>query len=207
MGSSTNEANLSLKDWVLEDCDRRPAARKHEIMADVIAALAALHREGTCHGNLSLATIGLAQTPAVGVANRLPRPPGVHARIAALPADGSDLPESDADLYRAPDASNADPDPASADIFALGIIWYQLLLDRLERPPYDFADVLRAAGHDSHTIGMIARCLAGPGRRFANAVELEQEFAGAAPPQWPPVPKGCVDVSQIVREYLTATSG
>jgi serine/threonine protein kinase len=204
----------SLEAWILENPDRRPAVRKHEIIGDVISAMAAAHRNGICHGNPNLANILLTETAARGfvspssIASQLPRPPCAHARITGFgPAGLHTTDRGNGHLYRPPEASNADLDPAEADVFALGVIWYQLLVDRIERPPYDFADVLRGAGQDSHTIAMISRCLASPGRRFANAEELEQEFFGAAPPKWPPVPKGCVDVSQIVREYLTPVSG
>ncbi len=146
---------------------------------------------GICHADLNPSHIPLSRSAA-----------NLFSIPSSPPAGGRD--DGDSDLYRPTEASNSRPDPAQADVFALGVIWYQLLVDRIDRPPYDFADVLRAAGEDSHTIAMISRCLASPDRRFADAVELEREFTGASPPRWPPVPKGCVDVSQIVREYLTA---
>src|SRR5208283_1559255 len=65
-------------------------------------------------------------------------------------------------MYLPPEAQ--DPggahDHAQQDIFALGVIWYQLLVNRIERPPYDFAEELRLAAADSHTIKLIERCLA-----------------------------------------------
>ena len=88
------------------------------------------------------------------------------------------------------------------DVFALGVIWYQLIVNRLERPPYDYEEVLRASGQDTHTVRLIARCLAHPDRRFANAGQLEEAMTGADLPRWPPVPDGCYDVSHLVREYI-----
>jgi serine/threonine protein kinase len=197
----------SLEEWFLEDPDGRAALRKHEIIGDVIRALAAAHGQAIYHGNLKPANILPPETAARGFATRGPPPQGPETKITGFGSAGLDATDrGTGQLYVPPEASNAAPDPAGADVFAIGVIWYQLLVGRLERPPYDFAEALRAAGQVSHTIAMISRCLASPGRRFADAVELEREFTGEAPPLWPPVPKGCVDVSQIVREYLSATS-
>jgi hypothetical protein len=194
----------SLHDWIVQGPNRRAALPKHEIMGDLIRTMSDAHRQGNFHGNLNAASIRFKENAARGFAIQPPPPRDAQTKIAGFSFAGMERPDPQTqNLYVPPDAS---PDPASADVFAIGVIWYQLLVDRLERPPYDFAHILRAAGHDSHTVAMISRCLASPGRRFANANELEKEFTGAAPPIWPPVPKGCVDVSQIVREYLTVAS-
>ena len=87
------------------------------------------------------------------------------------------------------------------DVFALGVVWYQLVVERLERPPYDFADRLAEHRLDTHTIRLIGRCLAHPGRRFKNACALAEELDEVAPPDWT-VPAGMFDVQHIVREYL-----
>ena len=75
-------------------------------------------------------------------------------------------------------------------------------MERLERPPYDFADRLKAHLADSETIRVIERCLAHPERRFANAGELEENMPESIPIT--PVPKDCFDVQYIVREYLAS---
>ena len=31
--------------------------------------------------------------------------------------------------------------PAQDDVFALGVLWYQLIVEQLERPPYDFVEL------------------------------------------------------------------
>jgi hypothetical protein len=96
--------------------------------------------------------------------------------------------------------------PARHDVFSFGVIWYQLLTCRLQRPAYDFADQLHEAGVDSYTIRLLARCLAQPSRRFADgrellgALELER-----ASPVWN-VPAGCFDVGPLASEYLNSLS-
>jgi hypothetical protein len=93
------------------------------------------------------------------------------------------------------------------DVFALGVIWYQLLVNRLERPPYDFAERLREHLADSQTIRVIERCFAQPNRRFADANELEEAFEAIPPvPDWSPVPPDCLDVQYLAREYLANNS-
>jgi hypothetical protein len=107
-------------------------------------------------------------------------------------------------MYLPPEA--ADPyEPRSAaqdDVFALGVVWYQALTGRIERPPYDFAERLHAAGADSRTVRLLARCLAHPARRFRDAGELSAALEEDAPPADWAVPEGCFDVGPLAREYL-----
>ena len=92
--------------------------------------------------------------------------------------------------------------PEQDDVFAVGVIWYQLLVGRLERPPYDFADRLRDHLIDSRTIRTIERCLARPDRRFRDGTELEEVLETTpAISEWN-VPAACFDVQHIAREYL-----
>jgi len=95
-------------------------------------------------------------------------------------------------------------EPAQDDVFAFGVLWYQLLMERLERPPYDFADQLRARAVDSQTIRVIERCLAQPHRRYKDASELEEDVDHSVlstVPTWTPPPE-CFDVQHLAREYL-----
>jgi hypothetical protein len=68
-------------------------------------------------------------------------------------------------MYLPPEALEpfARRQPARDNLFALGVLWYQLLVERLERPPYDYPEQLQQAGADSHTIRLISRCLAPTG--------------------------------------------
>jgi len=110
-------------------------------------------------------------------------------------------------MYHPPEAS--DPfkkrHPAQDDVFALGVIWYQVLTGELVRPPYDFVDRLAdTARVDSRSIKMVSRCLAHPDRRYPSACELYGDLDTDTPPgpgEWA-VPKGCFDVASIAREYI-----
>jgi hypothetical protein len=83
------------------------------------------------------------------------------------------------------------------------VIWYQLLVDAIERPPYDFAARLRGKGVDPRTIEIIERCLAHPDQRYPNAVSLEFDLrqVGDIPEVKPPTP-GLPDVQHLIRAYL-----
>jgi serine/threonine protein kinase len=197
----------SVEDWFLEDPDRRVAPNKHQIVGDLVGAMAIAHRKGICHGHLRPSLALLTQPAERGAAVPASSSP-VRLKIAGFGLPGAiagsiDAQPHEQQMYFPPEGPFG-PEPAQVDVFSIGVLWYQLLVERLQRPPYDFADVLRAEGHDSQTVAMISRCLASPNQRFASAVELEKELTGQAPPLWPPVPKGCVDVSQIIREYLAA---
>jgi serine/threonine protein kinase len=107
-------------------------------------------------------------------------------------------------MYLPPEA--ADPyvprPPAQDDVFAFGVVWYQTLTGRIERPPYDFADGVHKGGADSRTARLLSRCLAHPARRFHDAVELLAALDAEAPPSDWVVPDGCFDVGPLAREYL-----
>jgi hypothetical protein len=108
-------------------------------------------------------------------------------------------------LYWPPEAQRpfAERRPALFDVFAVGVVWYQLEVERVERPPYDFESELRAAGADSHTTRVIGRCLAHPERRFRDASELAEHMEQSDLPVWDKVPEGLVDVQHLVREYVS----
>src|SRR5262249_13165802 len=93
-------------------------------------------------------------------------------------------------------------DPAQDDVFAFGVVWYQVLTGKIERPPYDFADRLHQAGADSRTVRLVSKCLAQPARRFRDGGEVLATLESDAPPDDWPVPEGCVDVGPLAREYL-----
>jgi hypothetical protein len=105
-------------------------------------------------------------------------------------------------MFLPPEAQDqlADRHPAQDDVFAVGILWYQLLVERLERPPYDFAESLRSEGVDSHTIGLISRCLARPKYRFKDAGELASSLEEVGLPTWE-VPPGHFDIQPLFKEY------
>jgi hypothetical protein len=111
-------------------------------------------------------------------------------------------------MYLPPEA--ADPyqprTPAQDDVFAFGVMWFQALTGKIERPPYDFTERLHKEGADSRVVRLLSRCLAHPTRRFTNAQELLAALeADEAPTDWK-VPEGCFDVGALAREYLDSLS-
>jgi serine/threonine protein kinase len=196
----------SLEDWILEDAALRPVLDIYELMQGIVGAVAEAHRKNIYHHDLKPANILLTQSVKVlpkvtdfGLATAEPTPGGGASVGASL-----GLVQVGTPMYWPPEAHEigAPRRPGQDDVFAIGVIWYQLVVNRLERPPYDFEEVLRTASQDTHTVRLISRCLAHPDRRFANAGELEVAMSSADLPRWPPVPDGCYDVSHVVREYF-----
>ncbi len=196
----------SLEDWILEDADLRPALDFYELMQAIVRAVAEAHRKKIYHHDLKPANILLTKSVKVlpkvtdfGLATAEPMSGGGASVGASL-----GLVQVGTPMYWPPEAHEIGTPRklGQDDVFALGVIWYQLVVNRLERPPYDFEEVLRTSGQDTHAVRLISRCLAHPDRRFADAGELEEGMSSAALPTWPPVPEGCYDVSHIVREYI-----
>jgi hypothetical protein len=194
----------SLEDWILEDHSRRAPLNKHEILRGVVLGLAKAHEQGIYHRDLKPANVLLTEEPDV-------QPKITDFGLARVTADArapasaqvSQAVQVGTSMYLPPEAQEpfCDRQPAQDDVFALGVLWYQLIVERLERPPYDFADRLQEHRLDTHTIRLLARCLAQPGRRFHNACDLAEELEDVVPPDWT-VPAGLYDVQHLVREYL-----
>jgi len=198
-------AGGSLEDWLSDPARSQRPLRKGEVMRGIVRTVAAAHEQGIYHLDLKPGNILLTTPPDV-------QPKitdfGLSRVDAAAVEAGAELLQVGTPLYWPPEAQRpfADRQPALFDVFALGVLWYQLLVERVERPAYDFQDELGAAGSDSHTLGLIGRCLAHPERRFRNAVELAEHMDQADLPVWDPVPKGQFDVQHLVREYVGLSS-
>lgn len=198
----------SVEEWILRGARERPRIDVRAMMEGIIRGLAQAHEKGVAHRDLKPANILLG-----GQQDVVPK-------IADFGLGRVDLKKSDVSasvsqdgtagtsMYLPPEAMQAfeKRSPQKDDVFAVGVIWYQLLVNRLERPPYDFADRLRTHLVDSQTIRVIERCLAQPQRRFADAFELEEAFDAIPPvPDWD-VPPDCFDVQHLAREYLASKS-
>ncbi|MGL6097739.1 MAG: serine/threonine-protein kinase [Fimbriiglobus sp.] len=200
-------AGGSLEEWVLNRPDERVKLDPLDVMRGIVRGMAAAHKHGIHHRDLKPANILLT-------AGKDPIPKVADFGLSTVDSQ----PESQASsqrseavlvgtrMYHPPEAS--DPfrprHPAQDDVFALGVIWYQLLRSELVRPPYDFADQLAAAGVDGRTIRMVSRCLAHPDRRYPSACALYEELDADVPPGpggWE-VPDKCFDVAGVARAYL-----
>ena len=194
----------SLEEWIIKDPLSRPALDVHEIIRQVVSGLSAAHAQGIEHRDIKpaniLMTVGPDVTIKIGDFGL--------ARVASTRREGTTQMVSLAGvvgtpLYLPPEAMQRGRrhKPTQDDVFALGVVWYQLVIGAIERPPYDFAERLRSKGLDSHTIGLIERCLAHPTRRFNDAREVEAALGDPLPPIKDSVP-GVPDVQHITREYL-----
>ena len=197
-------AGGSLEDWIAEAAHATRPLRKAELIRGIVRAVAAAHRQQVYHCDLKPANILLTAPPDVQAKIT---DFGLSASDATRRGSGDDTAEpvlAGTPMYLPPEAHRpfADQVPALYDVFALGVIWYQLLVERIERPPYDFDAALREHNVDSHTIRLISKCLAQPGRRFPDAAALEEHLEQADLPVWDPVPEGRFDVQHLVREYV-----
>lgn len=197
----------SLEEWILRHEQDRPALDKRLLVEGVVRGLAQAHEHGISHRDLKPANILLAGDKDVlpKIADfGLGRVESHRAEASAQASQGGGVGTT---MYLPPEALQpfVKRSPEKDDVFAVGVIWYQLLVGRLERPPYDFADRLREQLADSQTIRVIERCLAQPGRRFKDASELEQALdLLTRVPDWDPVPPDCFDVQHLGREYLAS---
>lgn len=195
-------AGGSLEEWISDAEKAKRPLRKAEIMRGIIRAVAAAHGQQIYHCDLKPANILLTA------------PPDVQPKIADFGLSCLDGPDGSEDssaaifagtlAYLPPEAFRpfAERKPALSDVFAVGVIWYQLLTEKLERPSYDFAAELSEAGADSHTIALVSCCLAHPERRFRDAILLAEQMDKVDLPVWNPVPPSLYDVQDLVREYV-----
>lgn len=195
----------SLEEWILRHEKDRPTLEKRAIVEGVVRGLAQAHEHGIAHRDLKPANIlltGGKLLPKIADFG-LSKVATPRAEASALASQGVVVGTT---MYLPPEALQPFVKrlPEKDDVFAVGVIWYQLLVDRLERPPYDFADRLRAHLVDSQTIRVIERCLAQPDRRFKDASELEDNMPPPIP-TWSP-PLDCFDVQHLGREYLASKS-
>lgn len=199
----------SLEDLILRPESERDGLRAAELMIGIARGLAAAHAHGITHRDLKpanvLLTVGPDPDPKIADFGL--------GRVDADQADGSSYASQAAVVgtrtYLPPEAANPYQrrSPAQDDVFAFGVVWYQVLTGTLDRPPYDFADRLKTDGIDSRTIRLLSRCLAREDRRYRDATELLTELDRGEVPPFDPVPEGCYDVGPLAREYLEEVAG
>jgi serine/threonine protein kinase len=198
----------SLEDWIVKGSSRRQPLETPEIIRQIVAGLAAAHHQGIAHRDIKPANILLSDGPDprikigdFGLSKVTSAKRDGVSQLASLPGLVGTA------LYLPPEAQQRGirRKPTQDDVFALGILWYQLAVEAIERPPYDFAERLRSKGIDSQTISLIERCLAHPDRRFTDARELQAALGDTLPPL-SPCPPGNPDVQHLAREYLATMS-
>ena len=194
----------SLEEWILEDPDQRTPLDRSKVIYEIVEGLAATHEKGIFHRDIKPANIVLSDDPEpitkltdFGLAKT-----DLAAQVAGSSTETAGL-LAGTRMYLPPESETlvTRVDPAKQDIFAVGVVWYQLCVERIEQPPYSFARRLAAHDVDSHTIDLITRCLAAPEERFENAMELREHLRDRVPEHWE-VPDGMYDVQYLVREAL-----
>lgn len=161
------------------------ASELRRAAAALAGGLAAAHREGVTHGDLKPENIVIRRDGQIkildfglAVLRREPSPAAVADAVAGTPG------------YMAPEQLRGQPPDARADVFAFGVMLFEMATGRhpfagdrgsmLEaalsnRAAYDAADLPR------HLADVVRRCLApDPAGRFASAAELEAALESAA---------------------------
>jgi serine/threonine protein kinase len=105
-------------------------------------------------------------------------------------------------LYASKQQKNGDPADVRDDVFALGVIWYQLLVSDLgsERPSGRWKKRLEAAGMSAGLLDLLEGCCDdAPGERADDAADLAEKISrlqqGKVTP--PPPPTG-TDIDQLI---------
>lgn len=201
----------TLEDWILTPTDQRVKIGITELMKGVVRGVSDAHKHGIHHRDLKPANILLTGRPG----DVTPKIADFGLGSVTTPAAPRSSYHSQSllvgtSMYLPPEAANPfkQRDFAQDDVFALGVVWFQVLTGQLTRPAYDFAEELALAGADTRSIKLIGKCLASPKNRFATACELYDAMDAEDPPPGPgewDVPDGCFDVAGIAREYLERT--
>jgi serine/threonine protein kinase len=184
----------------------QPDLNLNELMAGIIDGLCEAHQANIFHRDIKPANILLnydedaaAPTPLIADFG-LSRTDHISAKSSVVSSVSSRQVIVGTQMYLPPEASShGGTNPAQQDVFAVGVTWYQLLVSKLERPPYDFHDKLRELGVDTRTIKLLSRCLAQPARRYRDAMELKEACENVEPDRRWVVPDGCFDVEPLAR--------
>ena len=200
----------SLDDWIRSKPEHRAAIGVTELIRGIVRGVSDAHRHGIHHRDVKPANILLAGNPRDVVPKIADFGLSDVEAIEPGASQSSQVVLVGTSMYLPPEASNpAFPrDSAQDDVFALGVVWFQVLTGELVRPSYDFAEQLAAAGADSRSVKFISKCLAAPTRRYPTASELYEDIDRIDPPPGPgewAVPEGCFDVAGVAREYLERT--
>jgi serine/threonine protein kinase len=107
-------------------------------------------------------------------------------------------------LYASKQQKNGDPADVRDDVFALGVIWYQLLVSDLgsERPSGRWRKRLESAGMPAALLDLLEGCCDDdPAERAADAAELAEKIGRHLQGQvTPPPPPPATDVDSLIQQ-------
>jgi serine/threonine protein kinase len=158
------DSSLGAPMIVMEYVDGRSLAQllgEQPLSRDMVVALAnqaargmaAAHAQGVIHGDLKPANIlvtsaGTVKVMDFGMARRSRPAADGAATVLWEPTGAGGL--SGTPAYMAPEQARGEPASAASDVFALGLILYEMLTGRFARPGDNVLEVLRAiAGEDA----------------------------------------------------------
>lgn len=172
----------SLASW-MQRHPPAPAERVARIGHEAALGLAAAHAVGLIHRDIKPGNLWL-ETPEIGA--KVPRVKLLDFGLADPFGPGAepDGRTAGTPAYMAPEQARGEPLDARADLFALGVVLYELATGRL--PNADFVPVRQLAPTLSPPLAaLIEKLLAPkPEARPANADEVAATLAALCPPEW-----------------------
>lgn len=192
-GVSLDRVLLDLRAKEEAALERWSLARRLRVLHQVCTAIAFAHRRGVLHRDLKPANIMLGEAGEVmvmdwGLAVPAPGPVGERLR-AALPS-GVDTASAGTPLYMSPEQARGEPLDERSDVYALGVMLYELLSLHTPYPGATAGDITDRVGRGAtrpirdawptvpRALAAIIECCLQPDRsaRYESAAALAEDL-------------------------------
>jgi eukaryotic-like serine/threonine-protein kinase len=163
-----------------------PQKDARSIALQLCAGLAAAHRNQVIHGDLKSSNVILTST-ADGAIRAVITDFGLAQRPATAHAAAPSLERAGTPDYMAPELWKGEPASVASDIYALGVILYELAAGRRPRRPENWEERLAWKPPAVHPKWdrILSRCLdPDPARRFQTAEQVGQALAPPLSRRW-----------------------